>query len=86
MKPSRNGYLVFHNEESIRISSTTKRLAGEVVKKYLSKLSLSESRTAIMLEERINGLSPERSEIRKYKKVLTMLAEYDRQQSMDVED
>lgn len=82
VKPSRNGHLVFHNEESIRISSTTKRLNGEVVKKYLSKLGLSESRTAIMLEERINGLSPERSEIRKYKKVLTMLAEYDRQQSI----
>lgn len=86
VKPSSNGYLIFHNKESIRISSTTRRLAGEVMKKYLSKLGLSESRTAIMLEERMDGLSPEKSEIRKYKKVLTMLAEYDRQQSMEDED
>jgi death-on-curing family protein len=79
-KQAGSKYLVFNNNDSISISTKTQRLNGEVVKKYLSKLGISESRTAIMLEERLDGLSPEKKEIRKYKKVLTLLAEYDRQQ------
>jgi death-on-curing protein len=84
VRQSKRGWIIFNNNESIRISSRTKRLAGEVVKAYLSKLGLSEARTAIMLDERLDGLSPEKEEIRKYKHVLIMLAQYDREQE-DVE-
>ena len=83
VRHSGNCYIIFNEGASIRINSRNKRLAGEVVKAYLSKLGLSEARTAIMLEERLEGLSPEREEIRKYKHVMIMLAEYDREHERD---
>lgn len=62
------------NGKSITISASTKRLDGNVVKTYLSRLGLSQSRAGLHVDEFQAGVDPSQALIARYRDVLRRLA------------
>lgn len=62
------------NGKSVRISRSTRKIDGPVVRSYLQTLGLSESRTGISLEEFQEGVGPEQELIRRFRNILNRLA------------
>lgn len=60
--------------QSIKISGSTRQLAGMVVKKYLQTLGLSESLGGIRFDEFREGLSQEQELVMRLQRVLRRLA------------
>lgn len=62
------------NYHTIGISGSTKKLTGQVVKRYLQKLGLSVSQAGVYLDEIQEGLNPQQQIIRRFRNVLKRLA------------
>ena len=73
-KESGGSYVVSASGRSIRFSRSTRELAGNVIRSYLRKLELSESKTAMPFDEFVDGAAPEQEEIRRFRAVLVRLA------------
>lgn len=63
-----------NKDGSVTISKSSKKLGGNVVKKYLQKIGLSYGRTGISFDEFEEGLDPNQLLIRNFRNVLKRLA------------
>lgn|GEM_PF-1660698 len=73
-RTSSGSYIISYNNSSIRISISTSRLSGKVVKRYLSTLGLSSSRNLISFDEFKERLPLSQILIGKYKHILSRLS------------
>lgn len=74
VKISKNGYILSNNQDSVRLSKTSRPINGKVIQNYLRILGLSESASGISLGEFRYGYSDERSQIHRYMAALQRLA------------
>lgn len=63
------------NLKSIRISGSSRRLDGNVIRSWVTKLGLSEAKSGVHLDEFQVGVDPEQALIRKFRGVLDRLAD-----------
>ncbi len=70
-KESRQSYVIWKDKEhSVRLSKSTGKLEGPVVREYLNQLGL----TDVLVDEFQEGLRPEQEELRRFRGVLRRLA------------
>ncbi len=62
------------NSKSIRISRSTNKVDGNVVRAWLKKLGISETTAGISASEFRQGVDPEQEILRQFRKVLRRLA------------
>ena len=72
----RRSWLVIsaNGKRSIRLSKKTPKLSGQVVKRYLTVLEMSEARTGRHFDEFQDGISPDQQVMLKYRNVFRRLA------------
>jgi death-on-curing family protein len=71
---SGGSYVISNKEKSIRISKSTKKIDGAVVRQYLNALGFSEASSGITIEEFQEGADGEREQIYRYMSTLRRLA------------
>lgn len=76
VKPSKGGSTIVSNPKggNIRISQSTREISGPVIRTYLNKLNLSMSRSGFDQKEFVDGIAPEREQVRRYMVTLRKLA------------
>ena len=74
VKTATNGYVLSNNQDSVRLSKTSRSINGKVIQNHLRILGLSESASGISLGEFQYGYSDERSQIHRYMAALQRLA------------
>jgi death-on-curing family protein len=67
-------FVISFKDRSIRISHSTKQLAGPIIMRYLRRLRLNESSSGVALPEFQHGVSEEREQIHRFMTTLKRLA------------
>ncbi|WP_126962690.1 SusD/RagB family nutrient-binding outer membrane lipoprotein [Xanthomonas arboricola] len=73
-KISKGATIISTRHGNIRISKSTRRIDGAVVRSYLRTLRLSESHTGASIDDFQEGVSDDRREIYRYLKAMRKLA------------
>ena len=74
VKDSKGATVITTQHGSVRISRSTRRIDGPVVRRYLRNLGLSESKSGATIDDIQEGVSKERREIYRYLKAMRRLA------------
>lgn len=74
VKEAKGATVITTKHGSIRISRSTRRIDGPVVRRYLRNLGLNESKSGATIDDVQEGMSKDRSEIYRYLKAMRRLA------------
>lgn len=74
VKNSKGATVITTQHGSVRISRSTRRIDGPVVRRYLRNLGLNESRSGATIDDIQEGMSKDRHEIYRYIKAMRRLA------------
>jgi death-on-curing family protein len=74
VKDSKGATVITTQHGSVRISRSTRRIDGPVVRRYLRNLGLNESKSGATIDDIQDGMSKDRHEIYRYIKAMRRLA------------